>query len=153
MTDVGEAFVDDTQLGYTTTHTYNNNMTLADNIAAEEADVIAKLQQLSQAWEQLLFATGGALCLLRSFWYILSWRWSKSGIAQPSTLIQAPGTLQLTSGKEIYSPVEIPRIESTASYRTLGIRLSPSGCSDLAVSVLHSQSTEFASRVKNSTLS
>lgn len=80
MMDVGEAFLDDTQLGCTTMHKYNNNMTLADNIAEEEAEVTAKLQELSQAWEKLLFATGGALCLLKSFWYLLSWCWSKSGI-------------------------------------------------------------------------
>jgi hypothetical protein len=149
--DVGEAFVDDTKVGCTSTYVYDDSISLSDNILNAEADVIAKLGVLSQQWECLLFVTGGALCLAKSFWYLLSWRWTKSGTARPSAVALAPGKLLLTSRSDP-NPVEVPRIESTSPYRTLGVRISPTGKSDLAISILRSQSLDYATRVASSTL-
>jgi hypothetical protein len=150
--DVGDAFVDDTKVGCTSTYVHDERVSLQENLMRAEADAIAKLGVLSQQWERLLFATGGALCLAKSFWYLLSWRWSKSGKAYPATVALAPGRLLLTAGTNA-TPVKVPRIESTSSFRTLGARISPAGKSDLAISVLRSQSIDFATRVASSKLS
>ncbi len=48
--------------------------------------------------------------------------------------------------------MEVPRIEPTSSYRTLGVRISPSGSSTLAFTTLRQQSLEFAARVSSSNL-
>jgi hypothetical protein len=147
--DTGDAFVDDTKVGCTSTYTYDENLSLQENSLRAESDAIAKLGLLSQQWERLLFATGGALCLEKSFWYLLSWRWTKSGTDYPSTTALAPGKLLLTAGRNT-TPTEVPRIESTSSFCTLGVRISPAGKSDLALSVLRSQSTDFATRISSS---
>lgn len=39
----------------------------------------------------------------------------------------APGELTLTSGQATEMPITVPRIEPLTTYRTLGVRLSPSG--------------------------
>ncbi|KAI2497422.1 hypothetical protein MHU86_17080 [Fragilaria crotonensis] len=57
-----DAFVDDTSLGFTDTHsTYE--------------DMIQRLQAISQTWEHLLHLSGGALNLKKCSWYILYWDW------------------------------------------------------------------------------
>lgn len=150
--DVGDAFVDDTKVGCTSTYKFDAGLSLQQNTQRTEAEVIEKLGKLSQKWKRLLYATGGALCLAKSFWCLLSWRWNKSGTARPSTIALAPGTLLLTSGNDP-NPVEIPRIESTYSFRTLGIRISPAGKQDLAISVLCAQSIDFTTHFSASSLS
>jgi hypothetical protein len=50
------------------------------------------------------------------------------------------------------SSSSITRMEVTASYRTLGVRISPSGSNKLAISVLTSQSHEYAGCISSSKL-
>ncbi len=138
--DIGEAFVDDSFLGCTSTHAYDTTLTVEENRRLAERSSIDGLRLLAQQWERLLFATGGAICLNKSFWYLMSWKWSQAGSATLRTISSAPGTLFLTSGNELQTTVEVPRIETTSSYRTLGVRLSPSGSSSLAYTVLRQQS-------------
>jgi hypothetical protein len=118
LSDPGEAFVDDTRIGCTTTYNFNDALSPEDNTKLAEEDVIAKLHQLSQTWEHLLFATGGTICLQKKFWYLLSWQWTKLGKPHPTTITVSPGTLKLTSGKATHQPIEVPRIESTSSHLT-----------------------------------
>jgi hypothetical protein len=75
---VGEAFMDDSFLGCTSE--YQIDPALTERLA--EQDTINKLQCLAQQWERLLYATGGAISLSKSFWYLISWKWSKSGHAR-----------------------------------------------------------------------
>ncbi len=70
---------------------------------------------------------GGALCPQKSFWYLISWTWSKAGTAKLATTAVAPGTLNLTSGSSTETVIAVPRVEPSATYRTLGVRLSPRG--------------------------
>ncbi len=35
------------------------------------------LQQMSQTWERLLYSSGGALKLLKCFYYLLHWEWNQ----------------------------------------------------------------------------
>ena len=115
-------------------------------------ETYARLTRLSQQWERLLFATGGALCLNKSFWYLISWTWTKTGTAKPTTAALAPGVLSLTSGYDTNSPIEVPRIETTSTYRTMGVRISPSGETKHTFAYLRSQSTTFATKISSSAL-
>ena len=78
----------------------------------------------------------------------MSWTW-KNGIATLTPILASPGELNLTAGYDT-EPVQVPRIEATSTYRTLGARISPSGCSKEATQYLREQSVEYASQVTGS---
>lgn len=150
--DVGEAFVDDRFLGCTSTYEHDPLLSEQENKRMAELNSISGLHDLAQQWERLLFSIGGAICLQKSFWYLISWTWSKSGTAKLSTIAKSPGTLELTSGYNLTHKVVVPSIESTDAYRTLGVRVSPSGDNNLAYSTLRDQSKDFAVRLASSRL-
>ena len=137
ITFVGEAFVDDAGLGTNADH--NSPQVLASH-----------LQTLAQRWEKLLYSTGGALNLSKCFWFLLSWRWvhGKPVLQTSST---APATLQMTSEGDP-TPVIIPRIEPTSTFRTLGVHISPSGSNKGALKVLQGIVFEYCNIVKGSNL-
>jgi hypothetical protein len=116
ITDVGEAFVDDSFLGCTSTYEMDPAMSHEENKTRAEQHTISGLSQLAQQWERLLFSTGGAICLNKSFLYLISWQWSKQGIARLCSIDSAPGVMKLTSGWQLDKVVEVPRIEATSCY-------------------------------------
>jgi hypothetical protein len=65
--DIGEAFVDDRFLGCTSSYEVDSSLSCEENRAREECDTVAGPNQLAQQWERLLFSTGGAICLDKSF--------------------------------------------------------------------------------------
>ncbi len=69
-----------------------------------------------------------------------------------SCIAKSPGTLELTSRHDLFQKVVVPRIEPTDAYRTLGVRVSPSGRNNLAYNVLCDQSKDFAVRIASSRL-
>jgi len=73
----------------------------------------------AQHWEKILFSTRGAINTSKSHWYILSWNW-KQGKPSLSTIHNTPTSLSLTSGYNKH-PSQIPRINPSVSYRTLGV--------------------------------
>jgi hypothetical protein len=109
--DIGEAFVDDSFLGCTSTHRFGSSLPVETNRRLAEYDSITKLHTLAQQWEWLLFATGGAICLSESFWYLISWKWSKSGTAKLSSMALSPDSLKLTSRNDLNSAFIVPRVE------------------------------------------
>jgi hypothetical protein len=84
VADISEAFVDDSRVGCTSTHAYNPALSLTKNNTLSRISSIENLQMLAQQWERLLFATGGAISLDKSFWYSFSWTWSSS---KPASII------------------------------------------------------------------
>jgi len=78
--------------------------------------VVHRLQRLAQHWEQLLFTTGGALSLQKSFWYLMSWH-CKKGQPKLVTTSQCPAATHLTAGNN-QEPIVVPRIEPTSAFRT-----------------------------------
>jgi hypothetical protein len=109
---------------------------------------ISNLTILSQQWERLLFSTGGGINLLKSFWFLMSWTW-KDSIATLTPIQTSPGDLHLTASLDP-NPVQVPRIEATSTYRTLGAHISPSGTSTGATKILKEYSVEYASPVTGS---
>jgi hypothetical protein len=41
----------------------------------ELESLMSQFTNTSQHWERLLYSTGGAINLQKSFWYLLSWTW------------------------------------------------------------------------------
>jgi hypothetical protein len=134
---VGEAFVDDAGLGTNADHA--NPQALTNH-----------LKTLAQQWEKLLYSTGGALNLSKCFWFLLSWCWvhGKPVLQTSST---APATLQMTSEGDP-TLITIPCIETTSSFRTLGVYISPSGSNKGALKVLQGIVLDYCNTVKGSNL-
>ncbi len=132
---VGEAFVDDAGLGVNTTN-------------KPPQELVKDLQVVAQRWEKLLFSTGGALNLSKCFWFLLAWRW-ENGKPTLHTAATAPGILQMTSENES-TPITVPRIEPTSSFRTLGVHISPSGTNTGALKVLENIVLDYCSLVRGS---
>jgi hypothetical protein len=55
ITDIGEAFVDDSFLGCTSTYEIDSSLTCEDNRTREEQQTVAGLTKLAQQWERLLY--------------------------------------------------------------------------------------------------
>lgn len=90
------------------------------------------------------------MTLNKSFWFTMAWQW-KHGVASLVTTNQCPGELQMTSGHN-ENKETVPRIEPTATYRTLGVCLSPSGQTDESFSILREQAISFATSIIGSHL-
>ena len=147
----GDAFVDDSQFGVTSSYKDDNTLTMNDNIRLHELQVIEDLQKLAQQYERLLYTTGGALNLKKCHWVLISWMWN-NGTPTLATIEQAPGELLLTDGiSQVLSA--IPRLQPTASYRTLGAYINGSGKMIKALQLSRSHSEDFAAKLRNSTIS
>lgn len=60
--------------------------------------VIQDTEFVSQAWERLLHASGGALALKKCFWWLITWLW-QSGRPRPAKIANSPGDIRLTKGR------------------------------------------------------
>jgi hypothetical protein len=109
---LGDSFVDDTALGCSGLSPNDPLLSFSEQEALRHSSAVSNLATLSQEWEKLLFSTGGGINLTKSFWFLMSWTW-KDGIA---TLLDYER-----------EPTEIPCIEPTSTYWTLGAYISPSG--------------------------
>ena len=110
----GEAFVDDTTL-----------WTLRQGILFAKA--IEMMRRTAQRWERLLYSTGGALNLLKCFWYGLQWQFTDAGVPRMMKTKPDDPEIQLTSGADLHTRHTIQRIDITKGMRTLGVRLAPNG--------------------------
>jgi hypothetical protein len=110
----GEAFVDDTTLW--TVRLGQFFLTLVDMMC-----------KTAQRWERLLYATGGALNLMKCFWYGVQWSFTPSGVPYMEKIKDADPDIALSSGADFDTTYNIQRIETTKGMRTLGVRLAPNG--------------------------
>jgi len=99
--------------------------------------IVDGLRYLAQSWERLLFTTGGALNLQKSFWVLLTWRWDK-GVAKLLTPAQAPAELKLTAGYNPI-PVVVPRLCPSSGF--------PSGSLHSSIKQLHGASLTYANAI------
>jgi hypothetical protein len=111
----GEAFVDDTSMWETS----------ATNPLIE---VAAQMEIKAQAWERGVHILGGALNLLKTFCFTISWNFRKNGQPIMRTIADDPDIrIILTQGSDRTNPQPIEQIKVTESKRTLGVRLAPNG--------------------------
>jgi hypothetical protein len=146
----GVSFVDDTGLGVTSDFEVDPSCTVKENDKAELNHVIQKLRTLAQHWERLLFTTGGAINLQKSFWYLVAWHW-KNGQPKLSTINDTPMEISLTSGNNM-NPEILPRIEATQAFRTLGVYISASGCQKEQIKVLRTSAQRYYESINTSVL-
>jgi hypothetical protein len=135
----GVSFVDDTGLGVTSDFIMTPSNHYEENQREEIVYIVRKLQKLAQHWEKLLFTTGGAISLQKSFWYLLAWQWI-NGQPQLVTIDHNPATLFLIASYN-HTPEILPRIEPSQAFRTLGVYISASGCQkkQIEISRVHAQ--------------
>lgn len=148
---LGTAFVDDSSLSVTSNYQHDNALDMASNMSLENSKTIRSLNTIAQHWERLLFSTGGAINMQKSFWYLLAWVW-KNGTPKLVTTKSAPGEMELTSGSST-TLTTVPRLEVTDSFRTLGVYISPSGSQLKQTKILRQNSEQYYIHVNSSTLS
>jgi hypothetical protein len=146
----GDAFVDDSQMGCTGNLRHNAKDSAITRGYCQRRHVLQGLHKLAQKWECVLFTTGGALNLQKSFWILLTWCWS-NGIGWLNTLAKDQAQLHLTEGYGTV-PHPIPRKCPYNGFRTLGAYISPCGLTDLARKKLHHIALQYATSITGSTL-
>lgn len=107
LSNPGEAFVDDSFPWCTSSHTYNQDLSFSDNQKYHIYLAMSNLTYLVQRWERLLFTTGGALNLQKSYWHLMAWQWN-SGSARLATPTTTSQQLLLTSGQQLSNLVPPP---------------------------------------------
>jgi hypothetical protein len=130
----------------------SQKMHFSTTVEKHTASVISNLQTLSQKWERLLFTTGGAINLSKSFWILMDWQW-KGGVACLSTLETSSHSLLLTEGYNFNNPISVPQLSPFIGYHTLGVYISPSGSSSPYAEVLKEKSVDYASQITGCSLS
>jgi hypothetical protein len=148
---LGTAFVDDSSLSVTSTYQQDADIDKTRNACLENTHIIQSLTTTAQHWERLLFSTGRAANMQKSFWYLIAWVWN-NGVPKLVTTKTAPGILELTSGASPSLTV-VPRLEVKDSFRTLGMNISPSGSQQKQTKILRQHSDQYYIQVISSTLS
>jgi hypothetical protein len=109
---------------------------------------------MSQAWEKLLFCSGGALELSKCFYYLLHWKWS-DGLPQLLTkneILELIPPICLTSGLSL-EQVAIAQKDVQEAHKTSGVFLAPSGQETAQIQYLQLLSNRIAALVLSSNLS
>jgi hypothetical protein len=76
----GESFVDDSNLGSTTSFPIEPHQVASVDQLLHSRSALENLKLLAQSWERALYTIGGAINLQKSFWFLFHWRW-KNGVA------------------------------------------------------------------------
>jgi hypothetical protein len=109
----GEGFVDDVSLWETSP-------------TRELRVVQVQMQAKAQAWEQGVHVAGGALNLLKTFFFAVSWNFRKHGQPIMRLIDDDPDvTIHLTQGNDQTHTIPITRVEVHTGKRTLGVQLAP----------------------------
>lgn len=113
--NTGDTFVDDFYLGKSSMYESIANETLQLSQSKHPHSAVQNLNMMSQHWEKLLFSTGGAINLSKSFWVLMGWNWSKGkATLLPPELSSA--TLELTEGYNIETLVRVLVLLSFTSH-------------------------------------
>ena len=111
-----ERYVDDTSLG----------------VDERNVNVQDRLSTSAQQHERILYTTGGKLALQKCMCVLVNWAWS-NGVA-PMESFQADDEDGATSARLLLvqsktgEEVEIPRLNPSEAYRTLGAWITADGC-------------------------
>ena len=141
------------------------------NDATEESarpleDLLIKVERVLQAWERLLFASGGALELTKCFAYVLYWDLSKgnhrlllpeeipgcvrSGADDEDTF---KGPISVTYGNKSAMRHPLDTISPWVGRRTVGVRIAPAGSWADELAYRQSQARDISLLLSGSSLS
>ena len=104
----GEAFVDDTALWVL-------------RLGLMFAMITAIMQQSAQKWAGLIFATGGALNLLKCFWYGVNWYFTDAGEPKMRKIQDDDQDITISPSDDPMKTQTVTRVEVTKGMRTLGV--------------------------------
>ena len=83
--------------------------------------LVSRMTNMVQMWEQLLWTSGGALNLKKCYWFLVSWKWTKTGKPKMQMITETPSfEIRLTEGSDQMKTAKITRKEVTQGQRTLG---------------------------------
>ncbi len=109
------------------------------------------LHHLCQKWERVLFTTGGAINLSKSFWVLMAWQWKKGNPLLKSWSSHSH-SLSLMSGYNTSQAIQVPQMSPYDAYRTLGAYLSPSGNQEKAYQVLRQKSLDYIAKIQSASI-
>ena len=130
-----DAFVDDTSLGFT------------DTGVLSCPDLIKRLADIAQTWEQLLSYSGGSLNLKKCSWYVMYWEWLEGRPILRPIQPTDPDVI-LTQGASLDTH-SIKRTPLDASTRMLGVYLSPNGDFSDHLKSMQLKADAYASRLRS----
>jgi hypothetical protein len=133
-----DAFVDDTSLGF------------SDYGKMTYSEMVEKLQEIAQRWENLLHYSGGSLNLKKCFWFVMYWKWHQGRPLCRAIQADDP-TVSLTSGSNpSRKPIENRPLDQAS--KMLGVWLSPTGNFAKHLKVMKKKADTFSIRIKSSRL-
>ena len=128
------AFVDDTDLVHT-----------GPTVDTPGADILKDMQRFVTHWEGGLRATGGALRVDKSYWYLIDFKW-KNDDWQYTSIEDIPGNITV---RDADGQIKIlPRLEPHDANETLGIFIAMDGNPKKQVEKLRGKAEEFAEHVR-----
>ena len=136
---LADCFVDDTDMW--------TGSSQVEETDEEIPELLQKFRTAAQAWERILFASGGLLALHKCYWWLTSWKWDK-GLPVMATVDDdvQPHILALTNGKDA-TPRTIKRLGPKEANIGLGCRLPPDGNHDDEASFKNDQSDSMAGTI------
>ncbi len=136
---VGYAFVDDTDLIQTSKD------------GTETGDEMREQMQAGvNTWEGIIDATGGALAVEKSRWWLIDFIWDEKGNYRYATIEDTPGQLTVKDWDGIVKPIQ--RMEPTEAYETLGLWMAPDGNLDEQFDRLLTMVKRWSDRIRTSYL-
>jgi hypothetical protein len=136
---VGYAFVDDTDLVQT-----------GKDGSESSLDVLKKMQDGLDLWEGLVSATGGAIEVSKSTWWLIDFIWDANGKWRYATKADIPAELWV---KDVSGARQaVPRLETSQSFNTLGVHLGPDGSQLAAYEYLKETAKTWADKLRTSFL-
>ena len=115
-----------------------------------EEDLVDAFRRAAQAWERILFSTGGLLALHKCYWWLLAWDW-KDGLPQSREVTKDNHKVKVSNGNDP-TLVSIQRLGLHQTNVGLGYRLAPDGNQSEEINHRKSLSDSIAARLNNITL-
>lgn len=128
------AFVDDTDLVHT-----------GSSVNTPGSDVLRSMRRFVQHWEGGLRATGGALRVDKSCWYLIDFVW-RNQCWHYATKAEVPGDILVRDADDQYKI--LPRLEPHEANETLGIYIAMDGNQKAEVTSLRSKTAAFAEQIR-----
>ena len=123
---------------------------LAPGAQDEKMQLLTSFQRAAQAWERILFASGGLLALHKCYWWMVGWRWEQ-GMPVLLTPAETDVELCLENGND-KALSTIKQMGPDDANVGLGFRMTPSGTQQPEIKFRIGQSDKIAARLQSSRL-
>ena len=102
-------------------------------------------RRAAQAWERILFASGGLLALHKCYWWMIGWKWTE-GMPVLLEKSELDVSLALENGNDTAKST-IKHMGPNDVNLGLGFRMAPSGTQKPEIDFRKKQSDSLASRL------